>query len=86
MHLGVVSWGLALHIMSQVITIFGLVRLHQQAVGISKSAVGSRSFFRFFFLLFGIALEEVGGDGPWVSAILAERDDLIEEKKVVLEE
>lgn len=49
-----------------------------------KISSGESVFFSFLFLLFGIALEEVGGDGPCVSAILAERDDLIEEKKVVL--
>lgn len=57
-----------------------------QYIKITSAESGLFSFFHFFILFLGIALEEVGGDGLCVSAILAEKGDLIEEKKVVLEE
>lgn len=65
MHLGVLSWGLALHSMSQVITIFGFKDMGYFAIVASCQQQSGAFFFQIkliLILLFSFLLEE---DGRW---------------------
>lgn len=69
MHLGVLSWGLALHSMSQVITIFGFKDMGYFAIVVSCQQRSDAFFFQIkliLILLFSFLWKEDGGDDPCI--------------------
>jgi len=67
MHLGVLSWGLALHSMSQVITIFGFKDMGYFAIVASCQQQSDAFFFQIkliLILLFPFCWRKMAGDDP----------------------